>query len=120
MIDAVINQFGDTMGIKELALNEEGILQLSFENAGELFLEKADNDILMYLLKKVEYTSANLFWSALSLCYGQESYPFKVNPICSRDNHIGFCIRHSENSFTLQSINQSIEFLTELHRKLLG
>ena len=121
-INDVITELGEIVGIHSLAANQYGVVHLTIENIGDLFIDNRNSDgnhfVFVYLLRVYEYVSVKLYEQALLLCDYRYRYPFLVNPVLRNDQALGFAIKHVEENFNVPILRQSIEVLKDLQDKL--
>lgn len=121
-IEKVITELGELVGIKELAINEHGVVHLTIEDIGELYIDdktlKNGHFIFIYLMRMYSFVSANVYEHALSLCDFRHRYPFVINPVLYGDKELGFAIKFTEDNFDVQVLQQAIEVLKNLQDKL--
>ena len=51
VVNTTVNEFGQSLGLPELAFNSNGALSLSIEGLGMLFMERGEGDVLVYLAR---------------------------------------------------------------------
>lgn len=118
-VDDTIRDFGRGMGMEDLALNHNGLLCLDFEALGSLFIEQAEEAVLVYLVRELPRHDTVNLQRALALCHYREGLPFAVNVAFREENHLVFIARVPENDFSLPTLEKSIDLLTKLHQKVL-
>jgi len=119
-IDDAIHRFGQNLGIGDLGFSTDGVLCMSFEKRGTLFIEKADEDILVYLVREANLHADGVFLNALASCHYREGLPFSVNPGFKEENQLAFIARIPETEFSLPALETALETLTHLHDTLSG
>ena len=124
LIDDAIAEFGDSMGIPSLKLNESGKLALSFDGLGTLFFEQLsreddfdDPELLVYLARD-HGPAEEVVEAALAACHYERAHPQPVDAGLSSNGQLVFATRLQENEVTLPSIEASLELLTRLHNSL--
>lgn len=121
-VDDVIRELGELVGIDSLAVNQHGVVHLTIEKVGDLYVDDRlignNHFIFVYLMRTYDFISARVYEYALSLCDFRHRYPFIVNPVLEGDQEIGFIIKHSVENFNIQVLRQSIEVLQDLQDKL--
>lgn len=118
-VDDTIRDFGRGMGMEDLALNNSGLLCLDFEALGSLFIEQAEEAVLVYLVREMPRHDTLNLQRAMTLCHYREGLPFAVNAAFREENHLVFIARVSENDFSLPTLERAIDLLTKLHQKVL-
>lgn len=122
-IDDVIAELGEMVGINSLHTNKHGVVHLTIDNIGDLFVDEKvmgedQHFIFIYLLRVYEFFNARLYEKAMVLCDYRYRYPFIVNPVLRNDQGLGFVIKHKADKFNIQILRQSIEVLKDLQDKL--
>ncbi len=121
-INNVITELGEMIGVSSLAINQYGVVHLTIDNIGDLFVDdrviEDEHFIFVYLLRVCEFVSVRLYEQALLLCNFKYKYPFLINPVLRNDQALGFAIKHHESNFNIQILKQSIEVLKDLQDKL--
>lgn len=122
MIEKDLKEFGESMGIENLHLNDRNCLRLVIEQAGELYVEKYNEEVFFYLLKTYgeDILTVHFYTEALGMAYAQETYPFFIHPIACKENQIGFFTRLPEESCDLPTLNKVFNFLIQLIKTLEG
>jgi type III secretion system chaperone SycN len=117
-VDNAIRDFGRGMGMEALTLNDEGLLCLDFETTGRLYIERAENAVLVYLVRMIpQHDNVNL-QNALALCHYREGLSLTVNAGFGEENRLVFIARVPERDFSLSMLEKTIELLTRLHQKV--
>lgn len=118
-VDEAIRDFGRGIGFADLALSGNGVVSLSFEARGTLFIERAEGDaVLVYLSRAVPYPPPGLFERALAACHYKEGLPFPVSAGFLGDDRLVFLVRLPEKEFSLPALERAIELLTQLHDRM--
>lgn len=121
-IDGVISELGEMVGIESLTINEHGVIHLTIDKIGDLFIDDKVIDgyhfIFVYLLRVYEFVSTRLYEQALLLCDFRHKFPLVINPVLRNDQALGFAVKHSSENFNIQILRQSIEVLKDLQDRL--
>ncbi|MDR0595635.1 MAG: hypothetical protein LBF94_03030 [Puniceicoccales bacterium] len=122
-ISDVIAELGEMVGIKFLCTNEHGVVHLTIDRIGDLFVDERfagteDHSVFVYLLRVYEFFSANLYERAMRLCDYRNNYSFIVNPVLRKDQALGFAIKFKAEEFNIQGLQQAIELLKDIQDKL--
>jgi type III secretion system chaperone SycN len=117
-MDDTISEFGRSMGLTNLAFDQEGLICLDFESLGTLFLEKADEYMLIYLAREVPPHETGILGRALALCHFRHNLPFAVNTAFGADDRLFFLVRLVENDVSLPILEKSIDLLSQLHSRV--
>ncbi|MDR1665762.1 MAG: hypothetical protein LBR62_01820 [Puniceicoccales bacterium] len=119
MIDRDLEDFGRTMGIEGLSFRDASCLKLAIENGGDVYLQKVDEYLLFYILKRVEERRLPSFcWEVLRMAYAQEAYPFFVHPVMFLEDQIGFSVRLRMEICDLPTLTRVFRFLKDQMKKL--
>ncbi len=121
-IDDVIAEFGEMVGISSLTVNEHGVVHLTIENIGDLFIDdrviNGNHFVFVYLVRVYESVSGRLYGQALTLCDYRHKYPFIINPVLHDEQALGFSIKFSQEDFNIQILKQATEVLKDLQDQL--
>ncbi|MDR2435950.1 MAG: hypothetical protein LBD33_01385 [Puniceicoccales bacterium] len=122
-VDEVIAELGEMVGIKSLHTNKHGVVHLTIDRIGDLFVDERftgtdEHAIFIYLLRVYEFFSASLYEHAMLLCDYRNNYKFIINPVLRKDQALGFAIKYRADEFNIQSLQQAIETLKDLQDKL--
>lgn len=115
--DNVLADFGRSLGLPSLEFNEAGVASLKFEVLGDLYIEKVDNgeNVLIYVVRELDRPSREIFIKALELCHWENHHPFAVNAALRGDRHLVFSVNLPANEFSMQTLEQLIQFFGQLH-----
>ena len=114
-VDDVLSEFGQSMGLPNLAFGEGGVVRLSMERLGHLGIERLADEVLIYLLRSIPVGDPKHLRKALAVCHYNEGHPFMVQTGMRGDDQLVFLVRIPAREFTVQAIEQSIELLDRLH-----
>ena len=119
MINEEIEHFGRSIGIENLALNEEGCLKFIFENNVNIYIEKFEDTIFFFTIKTYELSPLpyNYYVSALSMNYRLNTTPFPVEAIAKTDQDVGFFVRIKENQCDQPTLYKIFQFLLQYMRQ---
>lgn len=117
-VDQTVAEFGQTLGMSDLAFDNNGLIQLAFERSGTLFLEKADNEVLAYLVRQVPNADAGVYRRALSSCHYDRQHPVTIQAGLRGDSELTFLARIPEPDFQLPLLERVFQLLDELHNKI--
>jgi type III secretion system chaperone SycN len=110
----VIAEFGRRMGLPSLALERDKPVQLHIEGMGALFIEAAEEDILLYLARNFPPHDLDAPRRALVLCRSGLARPFPVQAGLYKNNTLVLLTRFSPKAFSLQSLEQAVPALARL------
>lgn len=119
-IDTEIQQFGNTIGIPNLHLNENGCLKFLMQQNRTIYIEKANEFVFFFIIKSYELTPLpyQLYAKTLTLCSQQQGYPFAIQAIAKTDHDIGFLTKIHDNECDQPTIYKLFKFLLNLVEKL--
>lgn len=114
-IDTELKYFGESIGIKNLHLNDKGCVKFSFEQDRTLFLERGDEKIFFFIVKEFSLAPLpfHLYEKALTECKNQQSYPFTIQAIAKTDHDVGFLTSLQDNECDQPTLNKVFEFLLQ-------
>ena len=110
----IIAEFGRRMGLPSLAIEEDKPVQLHIEGMGALFIEKAGEEILLYLARNFPAHDREAPRRALALCRPGPARPFPVSAGLYKNNTLLFLTRFDQKTFSLQSLEQAVPVLSRL------
>ena len=92
LIDIELKAFGESIGLQNLQLNENGCLKFILEQNRTVQVEKADNDVFFFILKTFELAPLpyETYEKALALPLQHSHAPFALQAIAKTDHDIGF------------------------------
>ena len=114
-IDDALAEFGRSLGLETLEFNEQGVLSLAYEVSGDLYLERMENCLLIYLCRELQRPDGALFASALDVCHWRHNHAFPVNPALYENNQLVFSVRLREEDVTVPTLEEVIQLLNRLH-----
>ncbi len=114
-IDTELKSFGESIGIKDLHLNDRGCVKFSFEQDRTLFIEKGNEKIFFFIVKEFSLAPLpfHLYEKALAECQNQQSYPFSIQAIAKTDHDVGFLTSLHDNECDQPTLNKVFEFLLQ-------
>lgn len=114
-IDTELKYFGESIGIKNLHLNDKGCVKFSFEQDRTLFLEKSGESVFFFIIKEFPLAPLpfRLYKKALVECKNQQSYPFIIQAIAKTDHDIGFLTSLQDNECDQPTLYKIFEFLLQ-------
>ena len=110
----VIAEFGRRMGLPSLAMERDKPAQLHIEGMGSLFIEQAEEEILLYLARDFPMYDRDAPRRALALCRRDLARPFPVHAGLYKNNTLIFLTRFSAKTFSLQGLEQAVPALSRL------
>ena len=118
-VDDVLADFGRSMGIEGLAFNDANVASLKFEVLGDLFVERLEGEILIYVLREIDRPSKEIYAAALDLCHWRHNHPFAVNAALKGERHLVFAVNVAESDFSVPAMEQMLQFFGQLHEQAL-
>ncbi|MDR1595628.1 MAG: hypothetical protein LBR91_01735 [Puniceicoccales bacterium] len=123
--DDVIQEFGQLVGFQSLEVNKNGVVHMSIDGIGELFIDEkflteSGNCVFIYLLRTYERPDGNLYRRALALCDYKSGEEFPSNPVLHGTQILGFAVKCSVDSFDLKALQEIIRKLKDLQDRLSG
>lgn len=112
-VDDAVGTFGREMGFAHLRLPEQGAVELAFERRGTLALERAGDDLLLYLQRDRSHRSPDRLARALELCHWRHDRnpPVRAG---SKDDRLVLLVRLREWEVTPEALAQAFERLIRL------
>ena len=114
-VERTIEEFGRSIGIPGLRFNSKGLVHLTLEAMGSLFVEKADGAVLVYLAREAPFLSVPALTKALARCHYEENHAYPVHAALRGENQLVFLVRMEQNDFTLPALETVITLLGRLH-----
>jgi type III secretion system chaperone SycN len=116
-VDDAVTAFGRGMGVERMTLPDQGALQIAFERRGTFYLERAGEDLLLYLKRSYPFAPLALLTRALDGCHWRQNRPFPVQA-AMRDDDLFFLIRLVPREITLDRLERAFAYLTQMHDQL--
>ena len=118
LADQAIKEFGESMGMKSLGLND-GITALELENSQQFFIQKIGDDILLYLIAKIDYPSVAFFERTLTLChFKKKKTKGTLYPGLIENDKVLLAMRLREEKISTQGLDTSLDFLIKTMQTL--
>lgn len=117
-IDATIEDFGNSMGMSQLSFGDKNFIHLSIENTGELFLERDNEHLIVYLVRTLDFPSLKHFAQALELSHFTFPEPLAITPGLHQDNQLAFITHFNEETATLPNIHTAINILKKAQDRI--
>ena len=119
-ISSLIQEFGKSLGIDHLALNQEGNLCLEFEEMGTLNIEHGNDQALISLSRTIPPYQKGISEKALRLCHFTHGPEIPVHPALMGEDQLFFVIKAAETELSLPFLEQSMTILNSYHRQILN
>jgi type III secretion system chaperone SycN len=116
-VDDAVDAFGRGMGLPRLTLPDSGALRLAFERRGTLFIERADDDILLYLQRAYTHASMATLSRALDACHWRHNRPFQVRAGLKEDSLV-LLLRIEARDVALDRLERAFLLLGQLHDQI--
>ncbi len=117
-VEQTISEFGNSVGIDALSLNDAGIVTLQFERLGALYIERREAELLVYLVRELSHPDADTFREALLVCHHQRRHPFPIHAGLRGENHLVLLARIPETDFILPNLESAIHLLDQMHGEI--
>ncbi|MDR0728000.1 MAG: CesT family type III secretion system chaperone [Puniceicoccales bacterium] len=120
MLDSVqttVKIFGERMGCPGLELNAQGVLHLSIEGFGELFIDHKE-DIFISLFRPYDFLSRERLLAALAMCHPLTPRAFPPHAVLSGEHLLGFSVKIPHERFDVGTLELVIQFLQTLQEDL--
>ena len=121
MIEKYLEEFGNTMGISNLRLNENDCLSLDIENVGKFYLERHGNRIFARLLHTFQQypLPCRCYEEAFNMAEQQLAYPFPIEVVSNHESDLGFALQLFEIQCDVPTLTQILRFLISLINSFL-
>ena len=120
MIDDTLNEYGRGLGLPALEFNEFGVASLAFDATGQLFIERLEQSVMLYVVRTSDRLDDAQLVDALAVCHWSHNHPFDVNAAASGDTGLVFSAVLPESTFDLPTLERAIAFLNRLHDSVQG
>lgn len=117
-VEHTLQQFGASIGIPSLRFNQQSTLYLGMQSMGDLYFEKLDGKILIYLIRDLDFPSAEAYRQALLACHPRERHPLPVNAGLRGEQRFAFSILLTEEEFALPTLETCLDLLPRLHNRI--
>ena len=115
-MDLAVQDFAKTLGINELSFPASGVIHCTFEQAGDFFLEKLGDGILLYLVREVaDFQLGAVARKALSLCHFNNSQIFDIQCALKDSNQLLFLVFVTEDRLDGRFVDKALNALVRLH-----
>jgi len=117
-IDELVADYGRNLGLSDVRLDETGTACVQFDQLGELFFERLDSGLLIYLVRAYELPLGGVLVAALQAVHWNQNPPFAVTAARHGDNHLLFSAHLAEEGLDLPTIERAISYLGALHEDI--
>lgn len=120
IFDLELKEFGNSIGIQNLHLNDQGCLKFNFENNRSIYIETNNSEIFFFILNTYQLSPLpySLYIKALSMCNEQRSYPFTIQAIAKSDQDIGFFLKLKDELCDQPTLYKIFKFLIKCSESL--
>lgn len=121
MFEVELQEFGQTLGVKDLRLNDAGCVRFVFEKDRLIQIEKTADDIFFFILQEYELDPLpfQVYAQALAIANLRTIVPFQVQAIAKTGHDVGLITRLKEEECTQQSLYKVFKYLLQCIEKLL-
>jgi len=116
--DETLRQFGKSIGIEGLGFNTRNVCCLSLKESGELYIEKKDDLVFVYLARRLPRISEKALEKALSLTHFRNPWPLPVSSGLRDDDHLIFITWIATEDFSLPVLDEAIRLVMSLHQQV--
>ena len=114
-LESTLAQFGQSLSLPGLELNESGVAVMEIEDYGRIYLERHRNGLVMLLLREITGADLRHYTKALSLCDPREKLPFQPLAALRSPRELVLGFYFEEASVTVPALQQALEELGRLH-----
>lgn len=118
LVDTVIQEFGQQMGVPDLDASKSTVMSFVFEKRGVLFIEKSHEEVLIYLARKIEFVDHELCEKILKLCHYDNDFSLFMSASFKDQDKLIVMTRVASKDFNLQIIDRAIDQLTAFFDQL--
>lgn len=117
-LDATLSDFGRQLGLADLRFDASGLVQLGFEQDGSLGIERRDEEVLIYLVRPLDYHDDTLAERALKLVERRQGWRFPLQAGSLPGQRLLLLTRLPHRAFTLPALEEALQLLDRLHKQL--
>ena len=120
IIDLELKEFGNSIGIKNLHLNDQGCLKFELEHNRNIYIEKNKDDIFFFILTSYDLLPLPyaLYTKALNICDEQISFPFTIQAVAKSNQDIGFFLKIKDELCDQPMLYKIFKFLIQCSETL--
>ena len=113
LIDIELKAFGNSIGLQNLQLNENGCLKFILEQNRTVHVEKAEEDVFFFILKTYDLAPLpyETYEKALTVPLQHPHAPFALQAIAKTDHAIGFFTKIPEVACDQPTIYKLFKYL---------
>ena len=116
-VEDTLRQLGRSIGIENLTFNARGVCCLSLQKSGELFIERREAEVFVYLARRIPYLDERVMEKALSLCHFRNVRSLPVVAGLKGDDEVIFLTRIREEEVSLPVLEEAIRLVMSLHER---
>lgn len=111
----IIVDFGRSIGIDALAVDDSGAVNLRLGDDGLLCLQPMEEEFLVYMAREIPAHEEVYKLRALALCGPERQWPWPVQAGTRGADRLLFLMRLPQHDVSLAAIEQAMDVLTRLH-----
>ncbi len=119
-MDEALKAFGKQMGINNLAFNSRGVCCLVMEKSGKLFLEKGEDELIIYLERPLFHRDEEILEEILNKVHYKNT---KGGTIISAgiysDDKLIFVTKIKRQNYSLPILEETVDRLIKLHDEVI-
>lgn len=115
LTDDILSEYGRGLGLPSLGFNDAGICSLRFDRLGDLFIERLQDSLLVYLVRYHGRFETEALVAALAVGHWSNNPPFPVNAAVSGESALMFSLTLSASELNLPTVERAVSFLGRLH-----
>ena len=115
VFDDVLREFGALLGLEDFKTGANGVAALEIEGLGVFCLEAKGAEVTAYLVRTLPTHALGAPAKALALCDWRRGHPFPVSAGLKGEGTLAFLMRIPERSFSLQVVEEALNYLAGLH-----
>lgn len=120
-----MSYFGDTVaafraeiGLSERAIDDDQPAVFRFEQGERLYVERRDDQVLVYLEDPTPEASEELLIAALKVCGFRKRNAMPVRACLAGNNHLVFGLAFEDRAFDIQTLHQALNLLRDIRRQV--
>lgn len=113
-IDLAISEFGQSIDIAGLRLDDNDLVCLQFESSGSLMLQRVEDSLLILLVRPFDRFREDLLERALELCHPRQEHAFQPRASLTADEQLVLSLCLASREVQLASLSQAVALLVRL------
>ena len=118
-VDETLADYGRSLGLPTLEFNDDGVASVRFERLGELYIERLEDGVLIYVTREYDQPDATLYANALAACHWELNPPMPVNSSLHGDRLLVFSATLADSEFDVPATERTIDYLGRMHDVVL-